>query len=332
MKILTKITYYGLVVLVGAIGLLLLLTLMPAGNLEVKIVKSGSMEPAIKTGGIVFVRGAENYKVNDVITFGKDTKTQIPTTHRIVSIEGAGQSQKFMTKGDANDVADPTFTSLSEVKGKVVGTVPYVGFVLEFARKPLGFILLVGVPASIVILDELYKIWIEVKRMRRKKIDLRNNLLDLRMRQAPASRSNSSWKMLLATLVVFGTVISLGSIKSTVSYYNEYEFSAVNTLSASNDFGIPAPAVLFADQVSENVTALVEPLAPEGEVLGEVVEGTTQPESPEILEPLRDTEAAEPTEPSEEEEPQVVETALIENEVEQVIEETIVAPTLEVTS
>lgn len=163
--------YYFFVAVVMLIALLLLTTLAPIpGNFEVKVVKSGSMEPYIKTGGIVVIKPSTTYVVGDVITFGQDTKTQIPTTHRIVSVEGAGSQQHFTTKGDANDANDPSTTKLSEIKGKVVLTLPYIGFILDFAKKPIGFGLLVGVPALIIIVDELGKILKEVRLMRRKKL------------------------------------------------------------------------------------------------------------------------------------------------------------------
>lgn len=170
MKALFNTIHYFLIAGVIAIGLLLLGTLMPIpGNFKVKIVKSGSMEPYIKTGGIVVIRPEADYVLGDVVTFGADTKTQIPTTHRIVDISGAGASRVFTTKGDANDAADPTQTRFSDIKGKVLFTVPFVGYILDFARKPVGFGLLVGVPAFAIILDEIGKIIREVRRLRRKK-------------------------------------------------------------------------------------------------------------------------------------------------------------------
>jgi signal peptidase I len=170
MKVLSNIIYYLFVTAIVVIALLLLTTLVPIpGNFKAKVVKSGSMEPYIKTGGIVFIRPASDYVVGDVITFGKDTKTQIPTTHRVVSIEGTGPLRTFTTKGDANDAEDPQPTRFSDISGKVVFTLPYLGYVLDFARKPLGFALLVGVPALIIIFDEIAKIVNEIKRMRRKK-------------------------------------------------------------------------------------------------------------------------------------------------------------------
>lgn len=170
MKVLSNTIYYLFVLAIAMIALLLLSTLVPIpGNFNAKVVKSGSMEPAIKTGAIVLIRPADSYVVGDVVTFGKDTKTQIPTTHRIVRTEGEGRQMVFITKGDANNAEDPIATKPSDIRGKVVFSVPYLGYVLDFAKKPLGFALLVGVPALIIIFEEIVKIIREVKTIRRRK-------------------------------------------------------------------------------------------------------------------------------------------------------------------
>lgn len=173
MKFIFNTIYYLFIVAIMAIAILLLSSLIPMpGNFKVKVVKSGSMEPYIKTGGIVVIIPSSSYEVGDVITFGKDTKTQIPTTHRIVKIEGDGPLRTFTTKGDANDAEDPSVTRLADIEGKLLFTVPYLGYVLDFAKKPLGFALLVGVPALVIIIDEIGKIIREIRLMRRKKQSL----------------------------------------------------------------------------------------------------------------------------------------------------------------
>jgi len=170
MKFIFNTIYYLFIVIIILIAGLLLSSLIPMpGNFKVKVVKSGSMEPFIKTGGIVVIAPSSDYKVGDVITFGKDTKTQIPTTHRIVQIDGTGDNRIFTTKGDANDAPDPTTTRFSDIEGKLLFTVPYLGYILDFAKRPIGFALLVGVPALIIIFDEIGKIIKEIKNIRRKK-------------------------------------------------------------------------------------------------------------------------------------------------------------------
>lgn len=170
MKIIAKIFYGIFITLLVGVALLFLASLLPIpGNVELKIVKSGSMEPAIMTGGIVLIKPSDTYVVGDIITFGEDSRGEIPTTHRIVSIRESGTQTFYSTKGDANEDPDPQETPGREVIGKVLFTMPYAGYVLDFARKPLGFVLLIGIPAGIIILDELARIAQEVRDMRRKK-------------------------------------------------------------------------------------------------------------------------------------------------------------------
>src|SRR3989344_6920771 len=88
MKALSKIGYWIFGAAVVLLGLLLVTSLIPVpGNIAVKIVQSGSMEPSIKTGGLVIIKPSSEYHIGDVIMFGEDTKTKVPTTHRIVADE-----------------------------------------------------------------------------------------------------------------------------------------------------------------------------------------------------------------------------------------------------
>ena len=172
-KILGKITYIVFVILLIGVAGVFLASLLPIpGNIELKIVKSGSMEPTIRTGSIVVVKPAQVYAVGDIVTFGKDSAREIPTTHRIVSITNGERGEIFSTKGDANEEADPMEVSAGAVIGKVIFTVPYAGFVLDFARQPIGFTLLIGIPAGVIILDEAARIFKEVAALRRKKKEI----------------------------------------------------------------------------------------------------------------------------------------------------------------
>lgn len=169
MTILSKALYaLFIALLVGVTGLFLATLLPIPGNIEVKIVKSGSMEPTIMTGSIVVVKPSASYAVGDVVTFGEDTARQIPTTHRIIASYDGGA---FQTKGDANEEADPQAITQGDIIGRVVFAAPYMGYVLDFARQPIGFTLMIGIPAAIIVLDELTKIFSEVRRMRGRRRD-----------------------------------------------------------------------------------------------------------------------------------------------------------------
>src|SRR3990167_5459276 len=165
-KIATKIFYAVIFLII----VLLLFALFPIkGNYQIKIVKSGSMEPSIRVGSIVVIKPSTNYTVGDVVTFGKDTKTDIPTTHRIVSSRAQEGIILFTTKGDANEDNDTNEIKQSDVHGKVLFDVPFFGYIIDLARKPIGFAVLIILPAAIVIFDEGMKIFREIKKMRLKK-------------------------------------------------------------------------------------------------------------------------------------------------------------------
>jgi signal peptidase len=155
-----------IVFLLGVAGLFLASLLPIPGNVQIKIVKSGSMEPAIQTGAVVVLKPQASYAVGDIITFGEDTGTQIPTTHRIIEVRQEGSQTFYMTKGDANEDPDNVQIAKSEVEGRVLFSVPFAGYVLDFAKQPIGFTLMIGLPAAMIILDELARIWQEVRRMR----------------------------------------------------------------------------------------------------------------------------------------------------------------------
>src|SRR3989338_11296725 len=165
-----KILYTTFYVAIIAIILLLLIALFPIkGNYQIKIVKSGSMEPSIKTGSFVVVKPSGSYAVGDIVTFGKDTKTDIPTTHRIVSSRAQEGVILFTTKGDANEDNDTNEIKQNDVHGKVLFDVPFFGYIIDLARKPIGFAVLIILPAAIVIFDEGMKIFREISRLRREK-------------------------------------------------------------------------------------------------------------------------------------------------------------------
>jgi signal peptidase I len=161
-------TLYGFVVLgVLAFALLFLGTRIDILGYEVKVVQSGSMEPAIMTGSIVVIANTANYATGDVITLNAASRERVPITHRIVGIEGAGARTQYVTKGDANENNDSATVPAHRVIGEVVATIPYVGYLIDFARQPLGFALLVGVPAALIILDEFANIMWEIHKYRR---------------------------------------------------------------------------------------------------------------------------------------------------------------------
>lgn len=173
MKKIWKIGYY---IFLGAIIFIALIVAVSAfpiqGNIQIKVVQSGSMEPNIKTGSVVIIKPSANYKIGDVITFDgnfKDSKGQkVPVSHRIVEMKVERGNPIYVTKGDANEEQDAKEILQSQIIGKVYLTIPYLGYVVETARQPYGFLALILIPAVIIIWDQGKKIWGEVKKIKNK--------------------------------------------------------------------------------------------------------------------------------------------------------------------
>ena len=151
------------------VGLVLLLALLLAmsklpipGNYKVLTVLSGSMEPAIKTGAVVVVKPVADYKVGDIVTFN-NRDGNIPVTHRIIGTADENGRSLFVTKGDANEEEDSRKVAVADIIGKLLFSVPFMGYVLEFLRQPAGFILVIVLPAAAIIIDEGVKIVRQLK-------------------------------------------------------------------------------------------------------------------------------------------------------------------------
>ncbi len=171
-----KIIYYIFIAFIAIIALLLIVSVLPiTGNYKLMIVQSGSMEPAIKMGSVVMVKPAEDYKIGDVITFGPYSKTKAPTSHRIYDIKVVDGQPVYITKGDVNNAPDTREIKKSDIVGKVLFSVPYMGYAVDFAKKPMGFALIIIVPAAIIIIDEIKKIYGEIRKKKTTEVEKTNS-------------------------------------------------------------------------------------------------------------------------------------------------------------
>lgn len=111
------------------------------------VVLSGSMEPEMSTGDLIVVCEDNDYKVSDVVVYQNGYSLIV---HRIVGIDG----DEVVTKGDANNINDAAI-SVSDIKGKVVMTIPYLGKVMTLIKSPIATVLIVL--AAIVLIESSYK-------------------------------------------------------------------------------------------------------------------------------------------------------------------------------
>jgi signal peptidase len=97
-------------------------------------VAGGSMSPALKLGDMVIASkvSPDVIREGDVIEFRQG---EMMVIHRVIEIEESGGAKQFITKGDANSVADMDPVSPEQVKGRVILNVPRLGWVTLFFRS-----------------------------------------------------------------------------------------------------------------------------------------------------------------------------------------------------
>lgn len=138
------------------------------GGVKLFTVQSGSMEPTIKTGSMILTKSEKNYEIGDIITFEDAQNRKQTVTHRIVGKQTEG-TLSYTTEGDANGSPDSQVTMPYQIIGKVLLKIPYFGYPVAFARTPVGFSILVIVPATIIIYEEINNLKNEIIIWRGKK-------------------------------------------------------------------------------------------------------------------------------------------------------------------
>lgn len=156
------------------IGIVLCLAILLAGlrlfGYDIYTVLSGSMEPDIKTGSLVYVKDVPTalLEEGDTITFMKTKDTVV--THRIKTIEENKNITWFHTYGinnyDRDENGDPILdennnivyeydaTPVHEdnVIGKAEFSVPYVGYLANFISKAPGIYVAVAFCVLLLLL------------------------------------------------------------------------------------------------------------------------------------------------------------------------------------
>jgi signal peptidase len=136
------------------------------------VVLSGSMEPTLHTGGIAFVQPAtaEEIAVGDVMTFRQSSgrRTNL-VTHRVIGSALTENGLEFTTKGDANTDPDLNPVPASAVVGKVRFNLPYVGTAIETLRNRDNYYVFIGIPAALLILNEIFTVASEFRREQAKR-------------------------------------------------------------------------------------------------------------------------------------------------------------------
>lgn len=131
------------------------------------VIISPSMEPNIHVRDAIITMRKEQEKIKkgDIITYiSKDPSHYgIRITHRVVGIfENDNNSVSYRTKGDNNNVEDSKLVNHSDVLGKVMLRIPYIGYIQELISTVYGWILLIVLPCLYIIGSDIVKLFKKV--------------------------------------------------------------------------------------------------------------------------------------------------------------------------
>jgi len=140
----------------------------------ISVVLSGSMEGdregSLSIGDLIVFRESDSYNTGDVIVY---QSANAAVVHRITEING----DSITTKGDANNAEDKAI-SKSEIKGKVIFSLPCIGYLILGLKSPIGIIAIIAIALLLLELsyrrmnrqnkEETQKIKDEIEKLRNK--------------------------------------------------------------------------------------------------------------------------------------------------------------------
>jgi len=137
------------------------------------VVVSGSMEPQIHKGDLLFVMGVEPENIKNGTIIDKDGDIIVfnaqglwhsapiePIVHRVIDKYQDGGIWYFRTKGDANAIRDQAPVPEDRVIGVVIGGIPYIGWVKIFLTESgllIPLLVIISALLIISIVRDIYK-------------------------------------------------------------------------------------------------------------------------------------------------------------------------------
>ncbi len=137
---------FGTLIMLVSILLCLGLAVPRYAGIQSYVVVSGSMEPEIPVGSMVYSKETTpaTLEKGDVIVFfgtneipgGGDSNDVIPITHRVV--ENDKDKCEITTKGDANEHEDLRPVAYDNVVGIVIASIPHLGYIASPLATLMG--------------------------------------------------------------------------------------------------------------------------------------------------------------------------------------------------
>jgi len=153
--------YFGLILFfVYAFQEALILALRTPYPLQTPI--SGSMEPTLKVGDLLIVQGVSAESIaagpkpyGDIIVFKKPSKPDELIVHRAIEKFKIDSKWYFRTQGDNNPSLDPWTVSEDQIVGKVIYSIPFLGYIKIYLGTPQGIVINIILILALLLLENL---------------------------------------------------------------------------------------------------------------------------------------------------------------------------------
>jgi len=125
------------------------------------VVASGSMIPELEVYDVLIVQGHEPFEdieTGDIIVFNRPSDHNRVIVHRVISVID-DDPKTLRTKGDANPASIPgTDFPITEEEyiGKVVHTLPQVGYVTQLLKPPINYVI-IAIVIGVMIVKQITK-------------------------------------------------------------------------------------------------------------------------------------------------------------------------------
>ena len=119
---------------------------------RVYTVITGSMEPELSVGDLIYVKSVDSIQdiqVGDDLTFVLNEELVV-ATHRVVRIDA--EKQHLYTKGIANELEDDAPVHFKNVIGTVSFSIPLLGYVANFIQNPPGMYVAIAAGVALIVL------------------------------------------------------------------------------------------------------------------------------------------------------------------------------------
>jgi signal peptidase len=128
--------------------------ILPLAGHPVIIIAGSSMAPAVQMGSIVVeerpdAADAAAPAPGDVASFRLASGTTV--THRVTRVVERDDGIWYEIKGDANAEPDPTLLPSQALVGRVLGSIPYLGYLLWLLHLPTGILAVVSATLALCV-------------------------------------------------------------------------------------------------------------------------------------------------------------------------------------